>query len=597
MQTNRKANAMVAQTKWRVGLILASVLVMGLGLIGGARAVPELNLPLVDSAAYHRQATEWAAGQSSATGPFWQPPLYPALLTALYRVAGPRPIMARGVQVLLLALGVGLTYLLARRWFNFRGAAIAAGLTALCGPLWFYTLQLMPVILFMILSLAALLMTLRFSDDPRRRFAVGAGLLWGLAALTIPTVLVAVGALLLVLVLRPTEPFRPVPWLRIGGLALGVMLVILPVTLRNRWVGGDWVLISANSGINFYIGNNARTDVTLATRPGLDWERLERLPYLAGARTAAEADRYFRREAWDWIRSHPGAFMLNELRKIRDFFQAREIPRNLDLATMREYSPGLRLLTGECLGIHWPGGILIPLAGLGWIGLMRRGGAGRLVGIYGLAFAVGVIIFFPAGRYRAPLWPLMAIGAVAAMDQAISAWRTRRWLPLAAGCVCFLVLAAAVNIPWAHPSDGVAFKAELERAVGAALEVRGDVKAAEARYRQALTLDPESADAHYLLGNLCRAQHRPDEALLHFGESLRLRPDHDSARGNLGFLLYERGEIGPALKELELAVRLNPLNAAVHHNLGVVLQAVGRKIEGENHFKKARAIREFFASY
>ena len=587
----------MAQTKWRVLLILVAVLSIGIWIIGGARAVPELNLPLVDSATYHRQATEWAAGHSSATGPFWQPPLYPAFLAAIYRVAGPHPIVARGVQVLLLALGVGLTFLLARRWLSARGAAVAAGLTVLCGPLWFYTLQLMPVILFMVLSLAALLMTLKFTDSSQIRFAVTAGLLWGLAALTISTVLLAVVALMLFLVICRTPPSRPKPWYRIGGLALAVILVILPVTLRNRWVGGDWVLISANSGINFYIGNNARTDVTLATRPGLDWDRLERLPYLAGARTAGQADRYFRREAWDWIRSHPGAFGLNELRKVRDFFQAREIPRNLDLATLREYSPGLRLLTGTWGGIHWPGGLLIPLGVLGWIGLAYRSRAGRLVGIYGVAFAIGVILFFPAGRYRAPLWPLFAIGSVAAIDQAVTAWRAGHWRYLATGMLGLIILTVGVNIPWANPTDGILFKAELERALGAALEVRGDLKSAEASYVRALVLDPESADAHYLLGNLCRAQHRNDEALRHFREALRLRPDHDSARGNLGFLLYERGQIGPALKELELAVKLNPLNAAVHHNLGVVLQAVGRGAEANNHFQKEQAIRELFASY
>jgi 4-amino-4-deoxy-L-arabinose transferase-like glycosyltransferase len=588
---------MVTQTKWWMGLIFAVMLILGIWMIGGMRGVPELNLPLVDSATYHRQAVAWAAGQSSSAGPFWQAPLYPAFLAAIYRVAGPRPLVARAVQVFLLALGVGLTFCLARRWFSSRGSAVAAGLTALCGPLWFYTLQLMPVIGFMVLSLAALLMTLRAFDDSRRRFILAAGLLWGMAALTIPTVLFAVGVLMLFLLLRRTDPARPIPWLRMGGLVLAMGLVILPVTLRNRWVGGDWVLISANSGINFYIGNNARTDVTLATRPGLDWERLERLPYLAGARSAAEADRYFRREAWDWIRSHPLAFVLNELRKVRDFFQAREIPRNLDLATLRIYSPGLRFLTGEWMGLHWPGGILIPLALVGWIGLARRSDSGLGVGIYGAAFAVGVCLFFSAGRYRAPLWPLIAIGAVAAIDLALTTWRARRWISLAAGTVGVIVLAVAVNFPWAHPTDGIAFTAELERVVGAALEVRGDVKSAEARYRRALELDPENADAYYLMGNLCRAGHRGDEALHYFREALRLRPDHDSARGNLGFLLYERGAIGPALNELELAVRLNPLNAAVHHNLGVVLQAVGRSAEAESHFQKARAIRNLFARY
>ena len=37
---------------------------------------------------------------------------------------------------------------------------------------------------------------------------------------------------------------------------VGLLVVILPFTLRNRIAGDDWVFISSNGGINLFIGNN-----------------------------------------------------------------------------------------------------------------------------------------------------------------------------------------------------------------------------------------------------------------------------------------------------------------------------------------------------
>ena len=41
----------------------------------------------------------------------------------------------------------------------------------------------------------------------------------------------------------------------LGALVLGGALVILPVTLRNRVVAGEWVLVTDSGGLNLYIGN------------------------------------------------------------------------------------------------------------------------------------------------------------------------------------------------------------------------------------------------------------------------------------------------------------------------------------------------------
>src|SRR5207247_1262793 len=45
-------------------------------------------------------------------------------------------------------------------------------------------------------------------------------------------------------------------------LFLGLALVIAPVTLRNRLLGGEWVLVTHSGGINFYLGNGPGAEGT-----------------------------------------------------------------------------------------------------------------------------------------------------------------------------------------------------------------------------------------------------------------------------------------------------------------------------------------------
>jgi tetratricopeptide (TPR) repeat protein len=54
-----------------------------------------------------------------------------------------------------------------------------------------------------------------------------------------------------------------------------------------------------------------------------------------------------------------------------------------------------------------------------------------------------------------------------------------------------------------------------------------------ARYRDALRIQADFADAHNNLGVALANQGKYDEAIDHFSEALRIRPDYSSARENL----------------------------------------------------------------
>ena len=53
-------------------------------------------------------------------------------------------------------------------------------------------------------------------------------------------------------------------------------------------------------------------------------------------------------------------------------------------------------------------------------------------------------------------------------------------------------------------------------------------------------------------------QRRYDDALPHFQEAVRLRPEDAEIRTNLGALLASRGDLPAAIQSFEEALRLNP---------------------------------------
>ena len=246
--------------------------------------------PIVDARTYVRTALHLAGGQwLGPPQPFWQPPLYPYFLAGSFALFGesyhlPRLAQAlSGTAVCLLVLHLG------RRAFSPAAGWIAAGTAALYGPFLYFEGELLPAALAVFLNALALAALLWAGGGRSTWRWLAAGLLLGLAALNVPSVLLFVPLALAWARLRARASLPA-----LGALVLGVILAVSPVTLRNRIVGGEWVPISYNAGINFYIGNNPDSGRTTRIRPGRDWQELTAMPEReAGITEKGGSSRYF----------------------------------------------------------------------------------------------------------------------------------------------------------------------------------------------------------------------------------------------------------------------------------------------------------------
>ena len=521
----------------------------------------------------------WPSG-TSAISPFGQPPLYPHFLGALYALFEPSFTLPRLVQA---ALGATLCLLIFRlgRVFSPAVGYLAAGLAACYGPFIFFEAELLPPALALVLNLLAL-WALLWAVEGRSQRLLLPGFLFGLAALCVANVLafVPVAALWLVWVRRSRlVGLRPELSRRVAALLLGTALAIAPVTLRNYYVGGDWVLISSNAGLNFYIGNNAQYDETVAVQPGPAWLELTARPRAeAGVTQPSAQSRFFFAEAWDFISQQPVAYLKLLLYKLYLFWHGDEIGRNQDLYFARQYAPLLQVLLWK-YGVAFPFGLLAPLALVG-LGLSYRNGLLRrpeplLLALFAGAYMLTVVAFFISARYRLPVVPILLIFAAYGGRELYLLWRQGEYRDLLIGCGAAFLLTVACN--FRVGAMNVGGDAHTHYRLGYVYEKKGLPINAVAAYEQALALDPDIKWARFNLASLYARSGEYNRAIAAYGDFIRRFPEVARARLALGNVYLRTGRYAEAVAAYESLLSAKDADAAdLYGRLGYAHAQLGQ---------------------
>ena len=231
------------------------------------QANPYFSEPAMDALYHLEWARTFATGETFRPGePFFRGPLYPWFLGAVIRVFGDGLLIPRILQAGFGTAAVGLCYMIGRDVFDRRVGLLAALLAATYWVMIYFDGELLITTLVVPINLLGLWLTIRLGTNPTPRGAFLTGLCWGVSALARPQVLLLMPILALWLLLRVSPNWRA-GWLPTLALTLGTALPIAPITTYNISVG-DPVLIASSGGVNFWIGNNPRSDGSTAIVPG-----------------------------------------------------------------------------------------------------------------------------------------------------------------------------------------------------------------------------------------------------------------------------------------------------------------------------------------
>ena len=512
--------------------------------------------PPVDGLTYIEHAEDLAAGNWLGQGreAFWQPPLYPYVLGLLYALSPDLFFSSvRFFQALCGALLCVLTWSLGQQLFNPAVGAAAAGAAALYGPLIFFDGEILPATLGTFLNMAGLALLLRALRRPSFLRFAGAGLVFGLAVLTVATVLsFALGAAIYVCYeIRKKNRSLRLP----SAFLLGLLLAIAPVTLRNYAVGGDAVLISANAGINFYLGNNPDYQRTVNIRPGWEWyELLNRAKVEAQAERLVQQSDFYMDKALEYIVARPVDYLVLLAKKTHLFWQGDEIGRNQDLYFWRRYTAILSATMWKW-GLAFPFGLVGPLALVG-LALAIRQRACSLPLLFVVLYSLSVIAFFVTARYRLPVIPLLLVYAAYGGYCAVNALKQHRFsaaAAMAAGVIFCMVFANTGLAPMNMEGD-----AAVHYNLGNAYAKQGELERAQAAFERAVYFDSAYWQAWYNLASVQAAQGQAGAAIPTFQRVLRVYPQRVMVWISLARAHRQLGENDQALKAYEIALRRNP---------------------------------------
>lgn len=119
-----------------------------------------------------------------------------------------------------------------------------------------------------------------------------------------------------------------------------------------------------------------------------------------------------------------------------------------------------------------------------------------------------------------------------------------------------------------------------------------------ALWNHTLAVTTENYMAELYYGIALKEQANTDEAIRHFEESIRIRPDFEYGHFNLGLTLMETGKPDKAVEHFNAALPSLKNNPIVRHSMGLALAAVGRLDESVGHYQEAvRLDPRFFEAY
>jgi len=394
------------------------------------------------------------------------------------------------------------------------------------------------------------------------------GALIGMQAMMVATILFLVPLALVAIAMRYRESIREsgngprfiAPLASAALLVAGVFAGASPCWLHNYLVAREPVMLSAHSGLNFYIGNNADATGYPKMPPGMSAGQEGMLAdSIAMAEKAEgrplkhyEVSQYWAAKAHEYIAGHRTEWLRLLGRKFVNFWNSFQYD---DLSLITLFSRAGLLAPGPRFG--WVAALAIP--GM-LLAVWRHRRAGWIVAAVLLQMAALMPVFVTE-RYRMAAVPgLLLLGAYG-LWEFWSFLSRARWLP-AGGYACVGVAAAAwIATP---PADASLWSLDYYNTGIKAME-QGDYQTARRDLETAYRYVPDNSEVNFALGLLWQDQGDIRRAETFYSLSLRINPRDAKAWNNLGVLASDSKAWGIAQHFFAKAIEVDPGDATTQY--------------------------------
>ncbi len=529
-------------TTWLWAIIGAALILRVIYLILYA-GLPEWTQLTVDNYYHHHWALDIAGGNIIGDTTYFRAPLYVWCLALLYTILGSSLWVGRIFGLITGLVSVWMTVKIGRRVFSNRAGLIAGAIHAIYPIAMYFEAELLLDSFFLLLLQIAFYRFLIWLDTASPRDLFWLTLAVGFASLTRPAALLMVVLIVAALVVKRSERILMPRQILYGF--VGLAITIGPVFARNLAVAGDPVLISSQTGINLYIGNNEVADGVTARLPeplGHNWQIAD-ITWIAEQAadttlTPRGISSYWSGRAIDWMVENPGRAIGGFFEKLYRTISNREISNNRSLVHFLEHHPLLRVNP-----INF--GLVFVFAIIGTVAFIARNRAARWILALIILYSAAVALFFFSSRFRLPLLPFYFVLAAAGLVYAVDMVRhkpVRLSAPIAAGVVAgVLSFVPIIGLP-------AAAAPQVSLAAANAAYARGEYRTALEDAREARRIDPEFPEVHLVIGNAFVRLGQLDSAKVYYRLEQQLHPERVKAYSNLASIMLVEGRPEVALQ-------------------------------------------------
>lgn len=559
-----KLKELLTKYKWLI-IILLSAIIVRLIYLYELSLLPGFSVPMVDEKWHWLWAHEIIEKTFWGNEAYFRAPLYPYLLAFIAKITGSSIFWSKFLQILISGGTVFFIYRLAGLLFDQTSAIVAGLIYAFYGTLIFYESSFLMPVLFIFFLMWGIYRLAVFRNVTNIRIWLITGIIFGLSAITRPNVLLVIPFLMLWMFFQAVN--KKNVWSRIKtplALLLGTIIVITPVTIRNALVTGDFILISSQGGINFYLGNNPTADGLTMLMPEVDldesvsWNQFRKVTRAAAERenggmlSDAEQSSFWFSKANNFIINNPLQFLSLVWKKTVFLLTGFENSDNSDIYYQRTKSFLFSILLWDKL-IYFPFGLLLPLTVVGIY--VRRKDFHKLLPIYIfiLAYIPSIVLFLVTARHRLPLVPFMIIissGGIVALSKNFKIFNSKQIITT---IVLFTISLLLINQTYYNEGKGSDFQIHFNN--GIKYEHLSDYVNAEKEYQLADESYPYSAP---LINNLAYMQFqlgKYESADSNYHRAINIKPDYAPSYNNLALLLEMKGNLDSAITLYSRAIK------------------------------------------
>jgi cytochrome c-type biogenesis protein CcmH/NrfG len=119
-----------------------------------------------------------------------------------------------------------------------------------------------------------------------------------------------------------------------------------------------------------------------------------------------------------------------------------------------------------------------------------------------------------------------------------------------------------------------------------------DLAGAQREALNAIALNPNAPQPHYINGLIAKTQNRTDDGIAAFQRVLKLDPNDVGANINLGQLLSQQRKYVEAINAFRTALAVEPYNSTAIYNLATALMRTNQRDEGQRMIQRFQELRQ-----